>query len=455
MAISSEAARVDPPYAGNNSTVTPYVVPFVFLANEDVVIVTRSVAGVEVTLVAGTDYTLTGAGTNPPTGSFTTAVAVPVNSEVVVYRRGAITQSASYIEADEFPADSHERALDKLTLLVQENRDALNLTFRLSDSSDPITGLTPVVNSLLGLSAGGLPVFMTASEVLTWVNLVQTLGNFPTKTWLDAAARATAVPDFVGQIGIQRDTFALYMGTALSAGSWTTAASGVADNAVTTAKILAGALSADATGRAKMANAYLMAVHANVDLVTGQAAKTLLADADRLLGWSSADAALRYFAGNVVVPPGSIIQTVAATPYAANANLTTPIPNDDTPPQITEGDQILTLNITPRFADSTILLTFRGQVSRTAIGDACAAIFKDTATDCIEGGATFTLLGGGDERLPIMIQTINAPATTSSVQYQVRSGPGTAGTIRYNGISSGRVFAGKSAATLIAQEIKV
>ncbi len=40
-------------------------------------------------------------------------------------------------------------------------------------------------------------------------------------TFTDATARAAAVPDFVGQLGLQLDTLVLYRGTALTAGSWT------------------------------------------------------------------------------------------------------------------------------------------------------------------------------------------------------------------------------------------
>jgi hypothetical protein len=58
MALSDETVRAS--HAGNNSTSTPYPVPFVFLANADVDIMVRTNAGVEPTLVEGTDYTLTG-----------------------------------------------------------------------------------------------------------------------------------------------------------------------------------------------------------------------------------------------------------------------------------------------------------------------------------------------------------------------------------------------------------
>ncbi len=96
-------------------------------------------------------------------------------------------------------------------------------------------------------------------------------------TFTDATARAAAVPDFVGQIGLQLDTLVLYRATALTAGSWTALAaaavgaeasgavsshagltdgtahsdSGVADPAVSTLTVVGGAVSVAATVAAR------------------------------------------------------------------------------------------------------------------------------------------------------------------------------------------------------------
>lgn len=56
-----------------------------------------------------------------PGGTVTFAVA-PINlSEVTMFRRVPRTQETDYTEYDAFPAESHEDALDKLTMLTQEN----------------------------------------------------------------------------------------------------------------------------------------------------------------------------------------------------------------------------------------------------------------------------------------------------------------------------------------------
>ena len=450
MALTSETRRSGP-YAGNNSTVTPYVVGFYFLADSDLVVVVTTSAGVKSTLVLTTDYVVTGAG-NEAGGSFTTLVAVPVTSTVVVYSRTPGTQTSEYIEADEFPAASHERALDKLTILVDEREDAAARAFRIKDSYAELAALTPVNDSLLGLSAGGVPVFQTAIEVLSWINAVTTVFNMPTKTWLDAAARASVVPDFIGQVGMQRDTFALYMGTAISAGSWTLALAGVADGAITTPKLIDGVLSADAAGRLKMAAAFLMASHLNKDAVSGQTAKTLLADADRLLGWSSADDALRYFAGNVVVPPGSVVQTQSGT-YTLNTDITTVIPFDNTIPQIGEGTQLISVAITPRYADSLIECIISGFGRTNGPNAIVLPVFFDSITDAFHTHAVFS-----DSTVTSncsFTAVLHAPLTAAAHTYSLRAGPATAGTLRMNGTTTGMLFGGVARVQLVVKEIKV
>lgn len=450
MAVTSEIRRSGP-YVGNNSTVTPYVIGFYFLADSDIVVVVTTTAGVQSTLLLTTDYVVTGAGSEAG-GSLVTLVAVPATSTVVIYSRTPITQTTEYVEADEFPAAAHERSLDKSIILIQERRDAYERAFRIKESYPAIAALTPVFNSLLGLNAAGAPVFQTASEVYTWINAVATVLNMPTKTFADAAARAAAVPDFLGQIGSQRDTNVLYLGTALTAGSWAPGVSSVADMAITTAKLADGALSANAAGRLKMAAAYLMATHLNADAVTGQSAATLLEDGAHLLGTTAAGV-LSKFPGNVVGPPGSILQTVEATPYAANTNITTVIPSDDTIPQIGEGTQILTLAITPLFADSKIRLWFQGTFSINAVSSGIAALFRSPVTNAIK--ATNQTVSAANQINNLALQFSDSPATTSAVTYTIRTGPGSASTMRYNGTPSARFFGGAQAATLVAQEIKV
>lgn len=68
----------------------------------------------------GTDYSVSGAGN--PSGGTVTFVTPPASAtgNVRFLRRTALTQLVDYITNDDFPAEIHEAALDKLTMAVQD-----------------------------------------------------------------------------------------------------------------------------------------------------------------------------------------------------------------------------------------------------------------------------------------------------------------------------------------------
>ena len=116
MTISTTTSRIS--YNGNGVT-TEFSFPYRFLANGDLVVLSVSAAGVETTKVLTTDYTLTGAGDDAG-GSVTMLVAPAVGTRLVIYRDTEVVQETDYISGDSFPAESHERALDRLTMILQE-----------------------------------------------------------------------------------------------------------------------------------------------------------------------------------------------------------------------------------------------------------------------------------------------------------------------------------------------
>ena len=439
--IANETVRVS--YAGNNSTSTPYPITFSFRTKDDIRVVVRDSAGTETTLLVDVDFTVTGA-------ELTTSVAVVPSSSVIIYRRTPPTQSSDYVELSAFPAESHEEALDKLTLLAQEARDGLERCFRLSDSSPAVpSGGEIITDSVMGLDSFGLPLFRTPTEVMAWLSLASTVFNFPTKSWANSAERALAVPDFIGQFGMQRDTTTTYMGTALSAGSWTpTTAAGVADGAITTEKLANEVLAANGSGRAKMMDAYVTLAKLSTDTFTSAIADSLLDHADQLFGYNGTE--FRKYAGNVVVPPGSVIQTKYGE-YTPNNNLET-MPWGDNIPQITEGSEIISLSITPRFASSQIYADFATTASSPGQNNAIAALFRAPVSSAI--AATETIIHNTNYRAPLVLRYLDSPATTTSVTYKIRAG-GQPNFIRLNGNSSGRLLGGAMRATLVLQEIKV
>jgi len=146
MTISTTDSRIS--YNGNGVT-TVFSFPYRFLANGDLVVVSVSSAGVETTKTLTTDYTLTGAG-NDAGGTVTMLVAPASGTRLIIYRDTAITQETDYISGDPFPAETHERALDRLTMIAQEIAPNLarSITLPVGDASGLNNTLPAAANRL-------------------------------------------------------------------------------------------------------------------------------------------------------------------------------------------------------------------------------------------------------------------------------------------------------------------
>lgn len=123
MTVSSETARME--HAGNDVT-TEFTISFYFLADADIsAVLSVDATGVESALVLTTDYTLAGAA-NPAGGTLTMLTAPATGETLTIIRDVAATQGTDYVENTSFPAESHETALDRLTMLIQKLQEQVN-----------------------------------------------------------------------------------------------------------------------------------------------------------------------------------------------------------------------------------------------------------------------------------------------------------------------------------------
>ena len=131
------------------------------------------------------------------------------------------------------------------------------------------------------------------------------------------------------------------------------------------------------------------------------------------------------------------------------------IPNDDTIPQNTEGDEYMTLAITPTSATNKleIDIVWHGSNSNT---DAAmfAALFQDSIANSLSVG-----WGGRNSssqaRTEIKFTHVMVAGTTSLTTFKVRAGAGNAGTTTFNGAASSRQFGGVLASSITIKEIQV
>jgi hypothetical protein len=156
MTVSSQTARVS--YSGNSST-TAFAVSFYFLASSHLRVTLRAASGVETVQVLNTDYTVSGAG-NPAGGTVTMTTAPATGQTLVIQRNVPFTQEVDYQPNDPFPAESHEQALDKLTMEAQQLNEAVGRSIKLSPtntmaSTEFTVGATDRANKVLSFDASG------------------------------------------------------------------------------------------------------------------------------------------------------------------------------------------------------------------------------------------------------------------------------------------------------------
>ena len=104
-------------YNGNGST-TAFSTSFVFLESGDLVVTLIDSGGTETVQTIITEYTVSGG--SGSAGTVTMVTAPASGEQLRIERATAKTQLTDYIENDSFPAESHEAALDRLTLIAQE-----------------------------------------------------------------------------------------------------------------------------------------------------------------------------------------------------------------------------------------------------------------------------------------------------------------------------------------------
>lgn len=164
MTVASTVSRIE--YDGTGTSVS-YSVPYYFLADSHLkVVLTEKATGVEDDpLVLDTDYAVTGAGDMMGGGFVTPVAVVPVTHTITIIREPDLLQSTDYLRRDTFPAESHEMALDKLTMAVQRAFDRIARCVQVSD-----TGSLPpadLIQSVLDATAAAeAAAVQAAAEVV-------------------------------------------------------------------------------------------------------------------------------------------------------------------------------------------------------------------------------------------------------------------------------------------------
>lgn len=158
--------------------------------------------------------------------------------------------------------------------------------------------------------------------------------------------------------------------------------------------------------------------------------------------------------GNVLTSNGTIwvsnANKVMQTVYyqtGAVATGSTQIPFDDSIPQNTEGNEYMTLAITPISASSKLKIDVT--IFLSAPGKNTAALFQDSTADALAAGS----INVGNQNVNcITFSHIADSVSIASHTYKIRAGGSEPGTTTFNGESGSRVFGGVMASSIVISE---
>ena len=156
---------------------------------------------------------------------------------------------------------------------------------------------------------------------------------------------------------------------------------------------------------------------------------------------------------HAMVADGFVVNQ-SSTSYSAVATGTTLIPNDDSIPQITEGNEYMTIAYTPKSATNILVIEAVLVLSHsTTTSVNGTALFQDAVANALCATAeTFTANAAAPHTTKLEHRMV--AGTTSAVTFRIRAGSHTAGTTTFNGFSAGRIYGAIPKSIIKVTEIK-
>jgi len=239
-------------------------------------------------------------------------------------------------------------------------------------------------------------------------------------------------------------------GTAAAAGTFTT----LGGTTITASTQFSGpgtGLTGTAASLAIGGNAATATTSTNIS--GGAAGQILYQSGSGATAKLTAGAATQVIIGGAATPAwqtSRVVRQVLSTTDGALATGTTAIPADDTIPQNTEGDQYMSLAITPQSATSTLVIDVNGNFSHSVGPTFMMALFQDTTANAL---AVTTFQGIGTSfSTGLTMRHIMTSGTTSATTFKVRAGSSAGGTTTFNGANGLRLMGGVMSSNITITE---
>lgn len=127
--------------------------------------------------------------------------------------------------------------------------------------------------------------------------------------------------------------------------------------------------------------------------------------------------------------------------------------DDDTIPQNTEGNEFMTLAITPLSATSNLVIEIVINIAGSSNSQIISSLFVDSVADALVSSTVHT--ESMNQPLFLNFKHVVPSLSTSVRTYKVRAGMIDVGTVTFNGESGTRRFGGVLASSIVINEVEV
>jgi hypothetical protein len=156
-------------------------------------------------------------------------------------------------------------------------------------------------------------------------------------------------------------------------------------------------------------------------------------------------------ADGTALPDGVVVNVASSLSNAVSTGTTT-IPADNTPPQITEGTEFMTLSYTPKSATNKLLIEIKACISTSNINNAIGALFQDATANAL--ASDWCRISATDAPGTLIIEHQVTAGSTAARTFRFRAGPQSAGTMTFNGSAGASLFSTTTKSCIKVTEYK-
>jgi hypothetical protein len=392
------------------------------------------------------------------------AAYIPTDKAVIdIVRSTPLTQETDLAEGDRFSAETIESTFDKLMMVLQDLDSKVSLL--IADE-----GITPI-------PANTIYAMFPFEDVRKYASLnaaVTAIGSTPATLVVAGTQTLTAsltIPSTLrlvilkGGSIVKASTYTVTINGTFEAGLYTVFSGFSAGEVVFAANsvpVIHHQWFGETTGSHPKATAA--GTTASIQVFCDYPSDTDITFTNVTTGNASAskhgflplleNSGSKFFKddGTWATPGALSVVQVVNTQTGAVASGTTAIPADDTIPQKTEGDEYMTLAVTPTSATNKLMIEVECCLSPTGNSAMVAALFQDTTENAL--ACVFKYIAANQYEI-MTLRHYMVAGTVVATTFKVRAGSDAAVTTTFNGVAAARKYGGVLASSITITEIAV